>query len=98
MTVSDPVLIAAIGALQVLGMGALAYHQAKIAAAQAVLNTNVQKIETATNSMKDALVLSTAKASKAEGVVEGHAQGIADAVSGKVVIPAPAPPTAHPLT
>jgi hypothetical protein len=35
--------------------------------------SNVSKIEIATNSMKDALVASTAKASYAEGVAEGRA-------------------------
>lgn len=35
--------------------------------------SNVSKIEIATNSMKDALVASTAKASHAEGVAEGRA-------------------------
>ena len=34
---------------------------------------NVKKIELATNSMKDALVAATAKASHAEGVAEGKA-------------------------
>jgi len=41
---------------------------------------NVQVIETATNSMKDALVLATSKAGIAEGtaagIVEGHAAGL----------------------
>ena len=41
---------------------------------------NVMIIEKATNSMKDALVLATAKASVAEGtaagIVEGHAAGL----------------------
>lgn len=36
---------------------------------------NVEKIEVATNSMKDALVLATAKASHAEGTAEGLAAG-----------------------
>lgn len=36
---------------------------------------NVRKIEIATNSMKDALVAATAKASKAEGKAEGVEQG-----------------------
>ena len=36
---------------------------------------NVQKIETATNSMKDALVAATAKASLAEGTAAGLAEG-----------------------
>jgi hypothetical protein len=35
---------------------------------------NVQKIETATNSMKDALIISTAQASLAEGKVQGRAE------------------------
>ena len=35
---------------------------------------NIQKIETATNSMKDALVAATAKGSHAEGVVQGRAE------------------------
>lgn len=81
MTISDPVLIAAIGAFQVIAMGALAYHQQRIAATQKKLAENVQKIETQTNSLKDALVASTAKASKAEGVVEGHAAGKAEGVA-----------------
>ena len=41
---------------------------------------NVQIIEQATNSMKDALVIATAKASLGEGmaagIVEGHASGL----------------------
>ena len=41
---------------------------------------NVTKIEIATNSMKDALVLATAKAATAEGtatgLAEGHAAGL----------------------
>jgi hypothetical protein len=39
---------------------------------------NVQKIEIATNSMKDALVSSTAAASHAEGRAEGNKEGRAD--------------------
>ena len=35
---------------------------------------NIQKIELATNSMKDALIQSTAKASLAEGNVQGREQ------------------------
>jgi hypothetical protein len=35
---------------------------------------NVRKVEIATNSMKDALVASTAKASKAEGHAAGRAE------------------------
>jgi len=42
--------------------------------------TNVQVIEKATNSMKDALVKATEKASVAEGtaagIIEGHAAGL----------------------
>lgn len=41
---------------------------------------NVQVIETATNSMKDQLVLATAKASLAEGTATGLAQGRAEHV------------------
>ena len=37
---------------------------------------NVEKIEKATNSMKDALVASTAKASHLEGVAEGKASRV----------------------
>ena len=40
---------------------------------------NVQKIETATNSMKDALVKATGEASHAAGVEEGRAAGEARA-------------------
>lgn len=42
---------------------------------------NVQVIETATNSMKDQLVLATAKASLAEGTAVGLAQGRAEGMT-----------------
>jgi len=38
-------------------------------------NDNVLKIEVATNSMKDALIKSTAMASHAEGKAEGNVEG-----------------------
>lgn len=41
------------------------------------IKKDVATVEKATNSMKDALVASTAKASHAEGMVEGRAEGIA---------------------
>lgn len=41
--------------------------------------SNVAKIEIATNSMKDALVEATGKASHAEGMAEGIVQGRQDA-------------------
>jgi len=41
------------------------------------VSTNVQVIEKATNSMKDALVEATAKAATAEGTAIGLAQGTA---------------------
>lgn len=43
--------------------------------ATAITQTNVAKIEIATNSMKDALVEATGKASHAEGMAEGIKQG-----------------------
>jgi HAMP domain-containing protein len=43
-----------------------------------VNNRNIRKIEIATNSMKDALVASTAKASDAIGEARGLAQGRAE--------------------
>jgi hypothetical protein len=46
--------------------------------------TNVQKIELATNSMQDALVKSTAKASLAEGKEFGRANALAEAEADKV--------------
>ncbi len=42
-----------------------------------IIGQNVRKIEIATNSMKDALVSSTAKASDAEGEKRGIAIGVA---------------------
>lgn len=39
---------------------------------QARLASNVEKIEIATNSMKDELVKATARASRAEGLAEGR--------------------------
>ena len=39
-----------------------------------LVQTNVQKIELATNSMKDALVKATAEASQAKGLAEGIAK------------------------
>lgn len=59
------------------------------AAAVSLINTwrigkvakNVQVIETATNSMKDALVAATAKASLAEGTAAGLAQGRAEGMT-----------------
>jgi hypothetical protein len=42
------------------------------------VDDQVQKIELATNSMKDALVLATAKASEAEGHAAGLQQGRAE--------------------
>jgi hypothetical protein len=48
---------------------------ARIEKAQTAIKENVQTIEKATNSMKDALVAATARASHAEGAAEGLAQG-----------------------
>lgn len=55
-------------------------HNEVISAKNAVLATqgDVRKIELATNSMKDALVLATAKASLAEGKAQGLVQGKAE--------------------
>lgn len=41
---------------------------------------NIQKVEIATNSMKDQLVASTAKASQAEGELKGRADSRSEAV------------------
>ncbi len=49
--------------------------QAKVAATQ----SNIQKIETATNSMKDALVQKTGEAAHAAGLEEGRVAGEAKA-------------------
>ena len=51
-----------------------------VAKAQLEIKENVQKIETATNSMKDALVEATARSSKAEGKAEGVEQERAKSV------------------
>lgn len=58
----------AIGTLGTLAIVVLTYRQSIRAA------TNIQKIETATNSMKDQLVLKTAEASSAEGKAAGRAE------------------------
>lgn len=47
---------------------------------------NIQKIETATNSMKDALVLATGKAEHAAGRAQGQAEGAA-AADGQPSLP-----------
>jgi len=64
---SDSVWIAAIGLANTVALGYFAIRQNR----QAV---NIQKIETATNSMKDQLVAATKTASHAEGKLEGIAQ------------------------
>ena len=51
-----------------------AYKQAQIAKKVAHIDEKVEVIHTATNSMKDALVLATAKASLAQGKAEGRAE------------------------
>ena len=43
-----------------------------------IAKRDINKIEVATNSMKDALVVSTAKASKAEGKAEQRAETAAE--------------------
>lgn len=46
------------------------------------MNRNIQKIETATNSMKDALVAKTDSAARAEGQLQGRADQLADIAKG----------------
>jgi hypothetical protein len=50
-------------------------QNARLEASAEIQAANIQKIELATNSMKDELILATGKASRAEG----HAAGIAEA-------------------
>lgn len=50
---------------------AVAIFNAVTAVLVLLAKRDIKKIETATNSMKDALVETTAKAAKAEGVAEG---------------------------
>lgn len=54
-----------------------ASHSLEAASKLAVVAQNVEKIELATNSMKDALVASTAKASEMEGAERGRAEEVA---------------------
>ncbi len=54
-----------------------------IVAGQAEIRQDVASIKIETNHMKDALVASTAKASRAEGAAEGLAQGRSERASGK---------------
>ena len=81
--VSDTVWNAAIGAIVTIALAVIDYRskqRAKEAADKIEsVSKNVQKIETATNSMKDALVLATDKAAEARGKEIGIATAKADA-------------------
>lgn len=67
-----PEFLVALGSLLVSTANAVAIVLASVKLNRTA--TNIQKIETATNSMKDALVASTAKASHAEGRAEVEAE------------------------
>jgi HAMP domain-containing protein len=61
--------------INALALLAVAVLNALSVALSLVNNRNIRKIEIATNSMKDALVASTAKASDAIGEARGLAKG-----------------------
>ncbi len=57
-------------------------------ARQGTMKENIQKIEVATNSMKDQLVKATASASHAEGKAEGRAENLAEKAVGALAVKA----------
>ena len=61
--------------INVIALVAIALVNLYTAIVTSHTNHNMAKVETATNSMKDALVASTAKASMAEGKAVGLQQG-----------------------
>jgi hypothetical protein len=56
----------------------LAYLIVKLNKQSESMAKNIEKVEKATNSMKDALVLATEKEALARGTKEGHAAGVKD--------------------
>ena len=76
---SDPVWLGFIGLANTALVGWLAYQQKH-------MSSNIQKIETATNSMKDALVKATAEASHLEGVATEKARAKAETASNAAAI------------
>jgi hypothetical protein len=74
--ISDATLV--ISLVSAIGMCATAIIGVVNAVKLTRTSANIQKIETATNSMKDALVAATAKGSHAEGVVQGRAEVTAE--------------------
>ena len=76
---SEKLLLAIIGLVNTCIVAWLALHQSKLA-------QNIQKIETATNSMKDALVKSTAEASHLEGMAAERARAKAETASNTAAI------------
>ena len=76
---SEKVLLALIGLVNTCIIAWIALHQTKLA-------QNIQKIETATNSMKDALVQSTREASHLEGVAAERARAQAERASNAAAI------------
>ena len=63
--------------LALIGLASLCVN-AWIAFHQGQLSKNITKIEVATNSMKDQLVMATGLAAHAQGLAQGLAQGRAD--------------------
>lgn len=90
--VSDAVLIYLIGSLVnllaiVVSRWLSWIEQRKTATSVAVVHENVLKVETATNSMKDALVVATAAEAHARGLREGTAAGIKSETDKKEQLP-----------
>jgi len=76
---SDQIWVGLIGLANTGLVGWIAWHQGK-------MQQNIQKIETATNSMKDALVRSTAEASHLEGMAAERARAKAELASNAAAI------------
>ena len=80
---TDPVKIALIASAGPTLIGLLnVAHQVILARKIIKMGVNIQKVETATNHMKDALVAATASASHAQGVSDERTRSI---VEGDVV-------------
>lgn len=92
--ISDPVWLAILGVVSLLikeyfdrvrSAANTAQIKADVGQKLEVVGVNVQKIETATNSMKDALILATEKEALQRGAVDERAR--ADAAAGPPVPP-----------
>jgi hypothetical protein len=86
---TEPVQLALIAVIASIGptiVGIInAVHQSKSNAKVDVIGENVKKVETQTNSMKDALIASTALASRAEGAKDEKLRAAVEKVDKQAV-------------